>query len=101
MVENGTRVLARIFGSIVGAGVSVGGGTVADGVAVSTTGPIVPVGVQGIGWKAVGVGEAFGAAVTNLNGKAGCVGVGARAPHPASRYPARSIIQINFFITLL
>lgn len=31
----------------------------------------VPVGVQGIGWKGVGVGEAFGAAVTRVNGKAG------------------------------
>jgi hypothetical protein len=49
MVENGTRVFARIFGSMVGSGVSVGGGTVALGVGVSTIGPTVPVGVQGIG----------------------------------------------------
>ena len=69
MVENGTTVLMRTFGSIVGAGVSVGGGTVTVGVDVSTVGWRVPVGVQGIGWKGVGVGEAFGAAVTSAKGK--------------------------------
>lgn len=100
MVENGTRVLASIFGSIVGIGVSVGGGTVTVGVAVSTMGPTVPVGVQGMGWKAVAVGEAFGAAVTNVNGKDCCVvgAADAKAPHPARKYPARSVIWITFLI---
>src|ERR671925_1667487 len=62
IVENGTRVLMRMFGSIVGTGVSVGGGTVTVGVAVSTGIPAVRVGVHGIGWNGVGVGEEFGAA---------------------------------------
>jgi hypothetical protein len=74
IVEKGTRVLMRIFGSMVGMGVSVGGGTVAVGVEGSTVGEdsSVAVGLRGIGWKGVGVGEAFGAAVTNINGRAGC-----------------------------
>ena len=48
----------------------------------------MPVGVHGMGWKGVGVGDAFGAAVTNTNGKTGCAG--AKLPHPASSIPARS-----------
>src|SRR5215211_3851144 len=44
MVENGTRVLTRMFGSMVGTGVSVGGGTVMVGIAVSTGVPAVEVG---------------------------------------------------------
>jgi len=85
---------------MVGSGVSVGGGTVTVGVAVSSIGPMVPVGVHGMGWKAVGVGEAFGAAVTNANGKACCAlgTVDAKAPHPARRYPARRVILISFLI---
>ena len=85
-----------MFGSIVGIGVSVGAGRVAVGVTVSTTGGNVPVGVQGIGWKGVGVGEALGAAVTNVNGRAD--EVGAYVPHPARRDPARSVKVKNFFI---
>jgi hypothetical protein len=54
-------------------------------VAVSKIDWSVPVGVQGIGWKGVAVGEAFGAAVTNTKGKAGGAGAGAKAPHPARR----------------
>jgi len=38
MVENGTSVLMRIFGSMVGRRVSVGGGTVGVGVEGSTVG---------------------------------------------------------------
>jgi hypothetical protein len=49
MVENGTRVLTSTFGSIVGTGVSVGGGRVAVGV----KGPVVGEG----GSVAVGVGR--------------------------------------------
>ena len=55
-----------------------------------------PVGVQGIGWKGVGVGEAFGAAVTRTNGRAEAAG--AAVPHPASRNPARKMTWINFLI---
>lgn len=66
-----------MFGSMVGSSV----GVPASGVAVRAAGSIVPpgddigvggivpVGVQGIGWKGVNVGVAFGAAVTNTNGK--------------------------------
>jgi len=61
-----------MFGSMVGIGVSVGAGRVAVGVGVSRTGVgwYVPVGVQGTGWKGVGVGEAFGGTVKRTNGKA-------------------------------
>lgn len=55
----------------------------------------MPVGVQGIGWKGVGVGDAFGAAVTKTNGR---VGEGAAFPHPASSNPARSVKRKNLFI---
>jgi hypothetical protein len=95
IVENGTRVLTRMFGSMVGSGVSVGGGTV--GVAVKGSGVgdggIVAVGLKGIGWKGVGVGEAFGAAVTSANGRAAwaLVGLGAKTPHPPSKNPASSM----------
>src|SRR5512145_2720784 len=69
MVENGTTVLTSRLGSIVGTGVSVGAGRVSVGVAGSRTGcDWALLGVQGIGWKGVGVGEAFGAAVTRTNG---------------------------------
>jgi hypothetical protein len=47
------------------------------------------VGVQGTGWKGVGVGDAFGAGVTKTKGSAGWVG--AVFPHPAS--PALSMIE--------
>jgi hypothetical protein len=42
------------------------------------------VGVQETGWKGVGVGEAFSAAVTNTKGRVGCLVGNAAAPHPAS-----------------
>jgi hypothetical protein len=63
-----------MFGSMVGSSVCVGTGRVAVALAGSTVGDgkNVPVGVQGIGWKGVGVGEAFGAAVTRTNERAGC-----------------------------
>src|SRR5574338_41693 len=69
----GRRMLTRTFGSMVGRGVSVGGGTVGVGVQGSNVGvdSNVPVGVLGSGWKGVGVGEAFGAAVTSVKGRAG------------------------------
>lgn len=54
----------------------------------------VPVGVQGMGWKGVGVGEAFGATVTRENGT-DC-GVGAAVPHPASRTATRMIQRVSF-----
>ena len=56
----------------------------------------MPVGVHGMGWKGVGVGDAFGAAVTNTNGKAGCAG--AKLPHPASSIPARSMTRKVLFM---
>src|SRR5215212_8099875 len=98
IVEKGTTVLIRMFGSIVGTGVSVGTGRVTVGLSVSTTGGNVPVGVQPSGWKGVGVGEALGAAVTKINGRAGCVGAGASAPHPARSSPARKMRWIIFLI---
>jgi hypothetical protein len=64
--------LIRTFGSMVGTGVSVGGGTVGVAVEGSKVGEetSVAVGLRGSGWKGVGVGEAFGAAVTSTKGKA-------------------------------
>jgi hypothetical protein len=88
MVENGTSVLTRMFGSMVGTGVSVGGGTVIVGVAVSGTGVGVPgVGVQGRGWKGVGEAVGFGGTVTQAKGTAACslVCADARLPHPVRR----------------
>jgi hypothetical protein len=63
----------RMFGSMVGTGVSVGGGTVGVAVEGSNVGEAtsVEVGLGGIGWKGVGVGEAFGAASTSVNGRSG------------------------------
>ena len=49
-----------------------------------------------MGWKGVGVGDAFGAAVTNTNGKADCAG--AKLPHPASSIPARSMTRKVLFM---
>ena len=56
----------------------------------------VPVGVQGMGWKGVGVGEAFGATVTSAKGRAGCAG--AAVPHPASRMVAMMIQRMDFMV---
>ena len=51
--------------------------------------------VQGIGWKGVGVGEGFGATVTNTNGRSGCAD--AFVLHPASRNAAMIVIcQMGF-----
>ena len=58
----------------------------------------MPVGVQATGWNGVGVGDALGAAVTRINGNAGCFGTGARVPHPTSRILARSMMWKNFRI---
>src|SRR5215207_4279279 len=51
IVEKGTRVLMRIFGSMVGTAVSVGSGGVAGGVEGSTVGGVsgVLVAVRGVG----------------------------------------------------
>ena len=51
IVENGTRVLMRMFGSMVGMGVSVGGGTVGVAVEGSNVGEgwNVAVGLKGSG----------------------------------------------------
>jgi hypothetical protein len=55
-----------MFGSMVGSDVGVAAGGVAVAVAGLNVGVgrNVPVGVQGTGWKGVGVADAFGAAVT-------------------------------------
>lgn len=52
-----------------------------------------PVGVQGMGWKGVGVGEAFGADVTIAKGKTCDCSAGALLPHPASKRAARMSLQ--------
>ena len=45
------------------------------------------------------MGEAFGAAVTRVNGRAACALFdGAKAPHPARRYPASSRRWKHLFI---
>ncbi len=49
-----------------------------------------------MGWKGVGVGEAFGATVTHAN--TGADGAGAAVPHPARRNPARNRTRISFLI---
>jgi hypothetical protein len=53
-----------------------------------------------MGWKGVGVWEAFGAVVTNAKGKAGwaLTGTGARFAHPASSSPARRIAWKRLFM---
>jgi hypothetical protein len=91
-------VLIRRFGSMVAGRVCVGAGRVAGGVAVSRIGVgwNVPVGVHGMGWKGVGVGEALGAAVTSTN--PGSAAAGADAPHPARRNPARKVRWISLLI---
>ena len=75
IVENGTRVLiedVRVDGGdvvflLAGARSAWGSRGQSSGEDSS-----VAVGLKGMGWKGVGVGEAFGAAVTNMNGKAAC-----------------------------
>ena len=52
--------------------------------------------VQGMGWKGVGVGEAFGAAVTNSNGRDPWAG--ALPPHPARSIAAMIVICQNDFM---
>ena len=71
MVDIATTVFCSIFGSMVGGAVGVSASGVALRAAASIVGVggSVPVGVQGIGWKGVGVAEAFGAAVTNTKGR--------------------------------
>jgi hypothetical protein len=60
----------------------------------------VAVGLNGIGWNGVEVGEAFGAAVTSTNGSSGgwFAAADAKLPHPESRIPARSRIYMHLFI---
>ena len=58
----------------------------------------VPVGVQGMGWKGVGVGDAFGAAVTKAKGRDCCTG--AAVPHPASKSAVRMIQRKGFIVCL-
>jgi len=97
MVGRGATVLTRKFGS--GVGVSVWAMESADELDdwedESITGAErgEPVGVQGIGWKGVGVGDAFGADVTIANGKACDCCAGALLPHPASNKATRMILQ--------
>ena len=77
---------------MVGAGVRVGPGGVAVAVEESVTGleRSVPVGVQGMGWKGVTVGDAFGATVTNSKDR--FESADAFVPHPASRNAAMKMI---------
>jgi len=97
MVGRGATVLTRKFGS--GVGVSVWMIERADeeddweDESITGAGRGEPVGVQGIGRKGVGVGDAFGADVTIAKGKAcdGCAD--ALLPHPASNRAARMILQ--------
>lgn len=100
MVDNGATVLMSMFGSMIGSSVGVPAAAVAVSVAGSMVGVggIVPVGVQGIGWKGVIVAVAFGAAVTRTKGSDDCTGAGAKLPHPASNSPARKSICSIFFI---
>ena len=87
--------MIRKFESTVGVWVCAtpGAGGVEVWVAESMTGweRSVPVGVHGMGWKGVGVGEAFGAAVTSTKGSSDCAG--ALLPHPASNKAAMIMIQ--------
>jgi hypothetical protein len=93
-------VFCSMFGSMVGRSVGVPG----SGVALRAAGSIVgvggsvPVGVQGTGWKGVIVGDAFGAAVTNTNGRDDWAGAGARVPQPARRIPASKMTCSVFFM---
>ena len=93
MVGSGATVLMRKFGSIVGTSVcvSAGGVDVVDDESATSGERSVPVGVQGMGWKGVGVGEAFGAEVTMTKGSEG--DAGALLPHPASKRAARMMLQ--------
>ena len=50
-----------------------------------------------MGWKGVGVGEAFGATVTNANAGL-CCPDGDAVPHPASRNAAMIVICQNDFM---
>ncbi len=74
IVGSGATVLTRKFGSMVGASVwameSAGGEDACEEESTVSGGRGEPIGVQGMGWKGVGVGEAFGADVTITNGKA-------------------------------
>jgi hypothetical protein len=94
MVGRGATVLMRKFGSAVGGRVAVAGSEVAVGKAGSSVGVggSVPVGVQGMGWKGVGVGVAFGATVTSANGWE----AGTLVPHPDRRSAARMIQRRGF-----
>ena len=48
-------------------------------------------GERGIGWKGVGVGEAFGAAVTRVNGRAACwFAAGREGPAAGEKNPAEA-----------
>jgi hypothetical protein len=100
MVGRGATVLMRKFGSIVGTSVCVSAGGVedADDESVIDWERSVPVGVQGKGWKGVGVGDAFGAEVTITKGGVG--GAGALLPHPASKRAARMILQRMEFMVM-
>ena len=54
-----------------------------------------------MGWKGVGVGEAFGAAVTSAKGNADCPLGGAAVPHAVSRVTAMIMIQrMDFMVRL-
>ena len=99
MVGNGATVLMRKFGSAEGTPVWVGAGGVEVWVAESAIGweRGEAVCVQGMGWKGVGVGEAFGAAVTSTKGRE--AGAGAAVPHPASN-SAATIIQLKHFMVM-
>ena len=58
----------------------------------------LPVGVQGTGWKGVGVAVAFGAAVTKTKGRGGCAWADVILPQPESRMLTSNMIRIKFLI---
>ena len=97
MVGRGATVLTRKFGS--GVGVSVWTIERADedddweDESITGAERGEPVGVQGMGWKGVRVGDAFGADVTIANGNVCDCCVGALLTHPASNRAARMIFQ--------
>jgi hypothetical protein len=86
-----------MFGSMVGSSVAVAGMGVAVAGPSVGVGKNVPVGVQGIGWKGVGVADAFGAAVTYTNGS-GCAWAAIILLHPVRMKLANKTIRASFLI---
>lgn len=100
MVGRGATVLMMKFGAGVGASVCIGPGGMDAGEDESTTSGErgEPVGVQGMGWKGVGVGEEFGADVTIAKGSE--EEAGAILPHPASKSAVKMILRCANFMAM-